>query len=241
MDGFMQLMDENYKTQHYPNGYFNAVVEGKRSMTAGYVILVISVLFSLPFFFLGIRGIVWGLSMVTNCVIIGIGVLLVLFGIAILLLLKKQKGKTRQDWVQQVAERSGYPTEVIEEFDRQLITGEAYLLAPNGKYDKMNEGIMTADFIKISEFVFKQSDIRSACLFYLEDTVGAGNKVKFTKTLQIGLISDRCRCWMETDKNRGSAFIAMLKKKFPEIETKDGAILKDKEFDTLMKKYITAR
>ncbi len=93
MDGYKQLMDENYKRQHYPNGFFSAVVEGKRSMTAGYIVLVVFVLFSLPFFFLGIRGIAWGLSMVTNCVIIGIGVFLVLLGIALLMLLKKQREK----------------------------------------------------------------------------------------------------------------------------------------------------
>lgn len=241
MDGFIQLMDENYKTKHYPNGYVSAVVESKQSMTAGYVVLVVFMLFSLPFFFLGIRGIAWGLSMVTNCVLIGIGVLLILLGVAIILFIKKQKGKTREDWVRQVAERSGYPTEVIEEFDRQLITGEAYLLAPNGKYDKSKESIMTADYIKIYEFVFKQSDIKAACLFYLKDSYRAGNKIIFTKKLQVGLISNRCRCWIEADKKRGSAFIAMLKEKFPEIETRDGAILKDKEFDALMKKYMTVR
>ncbi|MEW4411907.1 hypothetical protein [Clostridium sp. AN503] len=241
MDGYKQLMDENYKRQHYPNGFFSAVVEGKRSMTAGYIVLVVFVLFSLPFFFLGIRGIAWGLSMVTNCVIIGIGVFLVLLGIALLMLLKKQKGKTREDWVQQVAKRSGYPTEVIEEFDRQMTTGEAYFLTPNGKYDKMKESILTDDFIKISEFVFKQSDLKAACLFFLEDSVNAGNKIKFVKTLHVGLISDRCGFWIEADKNRGSAFIAMLKEKFPEIETKDGTILKNKEFHALMKEYITAQ
>lgn len=239
MDSFMQLMDEDYKQQHYPSGYFSALVKGNQSLTAVYVISAVFLLISLLLFFLGIRGIIWDNSnLIGGLVFIGFGVLLVLFDVFIISVGKKQKGKNRQDWVQEFAKKSSYSKNEVEEFDRQLVAEDAYLLTLNGKFNQMEESIITADFIKSSSFIFKQSDLKAVCLFNLEEPIGAGSKIKYTKKLQVGLITDRSRIWLDADENRGRAFIAMLKEKFPAIETKDSAILKDKEFDSLMKKYI---
>lgn len=242
MDGFMQLLDENYKKKHYPNGYFNAVVQRNQSMTAVYVIFSVLVLFSIFLFYLGIPGILWGGSnRIMDCIAIGFGLLIMVLAIFLIRVAKKLKGKNREDWIRDHAENSGYSIGEVEEFGRQLTTGAAYYLTLTGKFDKRKEYIMTDDFLLISPLIFKLSDMKAACLFNLVESYGAGAKVKFKKTLQVGLINSRNRVWIETEKKRGNAFIAMLKEKNPAIETKSGSILNDKEFDALVKEYITPR
>lgn len=159
------------------------------------------------------------------------GVLIILFGL-------KRKGMTAEDWIKKSVLASDYPESVIRSFDTQAVSPGSIHFRLAG-YSSTMRGILTKDFIffgnLLNPCVIKRSDIIGAYLVNIPGTVSVGNKLKTIQTLNFAVFSNhKTYIVTEAKEKYAKRMIAMLTEQHPNIDTADGRILSNKEYDEMV-------
>lgn len=239
MKQYRQLISNEYKNKHFPNGYFASLVAESHSAksNAGYIVgfIALGFLFNIGFIF-GALVLVMNDKIPSGFwVCMGIGLVQLLLSSLILRHGKKVKSKTAEDWIAETVQNSHCSESAVREFDRQMMTSDISVLTLNGKVDSVLEYFLTDDFIKagpkMAPIVIPIRDIIGVCFTYQEEFYSVGSKVKTRKSLAVGICTDKLKYTIFADRDLGNEFFAMLKSKNPNIKIKNDEILSEKAFD----------
>lgn len=159
------------------------------------------------------------------------GVLVIRFGF-------KRKGMNAEAWIKKSAAASDYPESVIRDFGMQAVSSGSIHFNLAG-LSSVPGGVLTRDYILFANLlnlcVIKRSDISGAYLVSLPDTVSVGNKIKTIHTMNVAIFSNHNTYVVAGAKEKyGEHLIAMLTETHPNIDTADGRVLSDKEYDNMV-------
>lgn len=239
----LKHVDEEYLKKYFPDrSVFKAYKKylTKCSITA----IVMFTFFSAA----ALAGLIWSGGKLFSSIsqsendYIGIAITVFLFFllvtagcIAMLLILSKGARKPVRHWIDLAAKDGGYSESDIREFEKQAMES-ASLLVPTAVMlaKTFKNGILTRDYICFMGLqnrllVMKGTDIVSAYLNYFSSPVMGTYKA--TKSLNIGLIARNGQIIStEISQKIGNQLQEVLKERYPQIDTKDGKILSEKEY-----------
>lgn len=254
METYFKQMNEAYVDKHYPKkSVFSAVSERNKKTGIGVYIffgLLLAFFGAAAVFALGmtVKFAADGESgMISTGIIIGLVCLAVCaLSIWMIVLTKKRSGMDGGQLLKKSAETSGLSESEIQEFDRQAMAGDSFILNLTGKIKAVmagqKDGILTRDYIYLADqamTVMRRKDILCAVLVERVMYITANNKRKPVHYLCIQLVSQQgVRSQAETDIESGKALINMLLEKNPGIDTADGAVMPEKGCEQYIKKLL---
>lgn len=242
MDKNFVLISEEREGKNRENGYFETLA--KRG--GGVVLIVLGVIVALVALPIGYMAfsftmdLIRGESSDTGFTIFAWlltlaffvpGVLLIRFGF-------KRKGMNAEDWIKKSVQASDYSESVIRDFGMQAVSPGSIHFNLAG-LSSVPGGVLTKDYISSANLlklcVIKRSDISGAYLVSLPDTVNVGNKIKTVHTMNVAVFSNhKTYIVMSAKEKYGERLIAMLTEQHPNIDTANGRVLSDKEYDELV-------
>lgn len=239
--GFTPITKEKAQS-NYPNGYFEALAKGgnaggKILIACGAILTAIGLLIGcllMKFFMDAQKG---GYNDTTGVIVFGVFSLFFLIpGLIFIWMGYKRKRTGANAWLQKMVDASGYPESVIRDFASQVPQQDSIWFDLTGK--SINVGLLTKDYVLFENplklCVIKRSDVTGAYLVNLPDTVSAGNKIKTVHCLNIAIFSNHNTSIItETAQKEGEQLIAMLTEQYPQIDTAEGRILSDAEYDNI--------
>lgn len=243
MTDFFEKMDENYAKKHFPTGsvFESATKTIKRTS-------IFSAVFIAVFDAAVLLGLVWAIGRAMELkaegrddmmgVSIGIcgflGVVFVIF-LVLLWFIIKQTRKKREDYVAASAKRSKLPESEIEEFDRQALALDCYILKLTAGLDRLlstganKDGLLTRDYIYLADAaqtVIRVDSLRACCFYDYTYFVNVGKRHKTVHCLAIYLLaSNGVSTFSDTTKKAGEALMAILKERNSQIDTNGGEVL----------------
>lgn len=254
MESYFVPMNDEYKNKHYPNdSVFSAI---HKTSKKGGIFIYIYFTFFLLVFALGtifctivlietVRAgendtIGEGIFAVCFCLVMSAGCLLTI------VLTKKRAAGGAEGLVKKSAKNSAYDESEIREFERQAMASDSYILSLTAKYkatlNGQRDGILTRDYIYLADnlnIVLKYSDIVGAFLVARTINIMVNNKSKRIDSLTISLVSNKnVQTFVDASVEAGSELLSILLEKNPQIETKGGSVIQEKEFDTYCKDMI---
>lgn len=251
MESNFVLMNEEYKKKHYPDGsVFSEILKMTKKGGIGIYF------FFVPFMLVSAVGIVFSAKMLIEVIVAGendmisVGVfalcLCVVFFLVTLLpiiLTKKRSSLDVEGLMKKSAKYSACDESQIREFERQALASDSRILALTATYKaKLNgqrDGILTRDYIFLADnqnIVMKYSDIVGAFLVERIIHLTVDNKTKTIDSLTISLVSNKhVKTFVDASVEAGSELISILLEKNPQIETKGGNVIQEKEFDQYCK------
>lgn len=250
MAKYLIQMNDDYKKKNYPNGFLAGA--SKNTKNAGIILYVLAAFLFIVFTPLTIAGlwfVIQGMmkgdktETTGGLVFCVIGLVFVLPAILFLLLgtkyLRRDQGKLLEIW----ARDNNYSEQVIREYTNQVLNNDTYIMHIAGEFEaKSNVGVgfLTRDFIAIHGVVMKRKDLIAVCLVNTTDTIGVGNKIKPVKVLKIAFLSKDGRCVMSPVKKEAAKELTdMLIKQTPDIDTRMGNILTEKELEEFIQENIS--
>ena len=249
VDKYVKTLTEADCRKRFPKGYFAAVE--KTSKGAGTVLIVMGVLFT-PIglwllFLLGNFFIKEGLSNpvpMTGGDIAGtlflflIPLLIFLFGVVCLWIGIKRSTCSGDEWFRRIVEQSGYTESEIREFDRQVSSpgSIAVILTEKGQPG----ALLTENYFLIEPGVpMKYSDIKGAYLVDYPETIYTGKTMKTIQRRNLAVFSKHWNFSRAYAKPEIAQRVqAMLLERNPGIDTADGRVLSDREYDAMEQEYI---
>lgn len=252
MESNFVAMNETYKRKHFPDELVFAAIQ-KKSKKMGIGIYF----FFVPFMIISIVGAIYSTKLLIETVsagdeeMISVGIFsvcacLVFFLITLLpvIMTKKRNSMSTEAFIRSVAKNSACNEREILKFERQAMSFDSYILSLTEKYKAVlngqRDGILTKDYIYLADnnsIVLKFSDIVGAFLVERITTVMANNKSKRIHSLTISLVSNKnVQTYVDTSIEAGTELLAILLEKNPQIETRGGSVIQEKEFDQYCKK-----
>lgn len=239
--GFTPITKE-YAQERYPNGYFEALAKGGSSggkilIVCGTIMMAIGLLIDCGLIKFLIDAQSEGYQDTTGILVFGILSLVFLVpGVLFIRLGCKRKSAGADVWLQKMVKTSNYPESVIQDFASQVPQPDSYWFDLSGK--SINVGLLTRDYILFENplklCVIKRSDITGAYLVNLPDTINTANKIKTVQRLNVAILSNHNTCiTSEASQNEAIQLLTMLTEKHPGIDTADGRILSDAEYDKI--------
>lgn len=249
-------VDKRFKTlteadcrKRFPKGYFAAAE--KTSKGAGIVLMVIGVLFApVGFWLLFLMGkslVTEGFSNsapMTGGDILGalflflIPFLMFLFGVFCLWLGIKRFRCSGDEWFRRMVEQSGYTESEIREFDRQISNpgSIAVTLSEKGQPG----ALLTETYFVLEPGVpMKYSDIKGAYLIDYPEAFYTGKTMKTVLRRNLAVFSEHWNFSRAYAKPEVAQRVqAMLLERNPGIDTADGRVLSDREYDAMEHEYI---
>ena len=252
VDKHFQTMTEADCRKRYPKGYFAAVE--KNAKGSGIVLLVMGVIIApIGFWLLLVLGKFFmkeGMNstapmtagdMVGAVIFFLIPLLIFLFGVFCLWLGIRRFKSTGEEWFRNAVEQSSYTEGELREFDRQVSRPGtvAVILSERGQPG----ALLTEDYFLIEPGIpMKFGDIKSVYLVDYPETVYTGKTMKTIQRRNLAVFSDQWTFSRAHAKPEVAQRVqAMLLEKNPEIDTADGRVLSDREYDELEKEYIAKR
>lgn len=234
--GFTPMTTERIQ-KRYSNGYLECME--KIGKSGGKILVVIGAIMA------AIGGGLIGFSLETlsegnNDIItmIFLGILCLICFVSSVLLIRlgrKRKVMDADDWLQTMVEASDYPESIIREFSLQVPQPDSFYFDLLGETPAF--GILTRDYIFFENgrfCVIKRSDIIGAYLVDLPDVGSVGYKIKTFYRLHVAIFSNHNTYTItRASKKRARQLITMLTEKHPEIDTADGRVISDREFDEM--------
>lgn len=228
--------------ERYPEGYLEAFAKGGN--TGGKIILVCGAIMTAIGLLIGFGLIKFltqaqsqGYNDTTGVAVFGIFCLFFLVpGVLLIRTGYKRKKMGADAWLQKMVNVSSYPESIVRDFASQVPQQDSFWFDLTGK--STNVGILTRDYIlfenALKPCIIKRSDIIGAYLVNLPDSVNAGNKIKTVYRLNIVIFSNHNTYIItEASQDEAGQLIAMLTEKHPDIDTADGRIISDKEYDKM--------
>lgn len=256
MQTYFLQMNENYINKHYPDrSVFSSV--NKSNQKAGIGIYA----------FLGILmiasgfGTVWAIVTTMGYVkdgesdMVAPGLAIIGFCFAILalsilgiVLTIKRNSLGVEGLIKKSAKNSQSSESEIREFERQAMASDSYILSLTGKIkaamNGQRDGVLTRDFIYLADvknIVMKRSDIIGAFLVVRTIYITVNNTRKPVNYLTITLVSNKgVQTLAETDTESGTALLAMLQEQNPQIDTYNGGVMKEIEYNKYCKKMLSS-
>ena len=242
---YFENMNGEYIKKHYPEeSVFKAHKKAMKGANAG-----TGLFFTAACLIAGIAGFIWSVNRTLGLIrdaeedMIGTGIgisvffLLLVLGLAVLIfIITRRMRKSVDDWIRITASAGGLSEQEIREFDRQAMEPGSLILNHIGKLQSFTtgqkDGILTRDYICLyggnKPNVLRLSSLKEA---YLKDNtyyVKAGNTRKKAHYLTINLMTrDKKSAWAETSQEAARALQEELKKRCPDIDTAEGAVLQD--------------
>lgn len=238
---FIPMTDE-YKEQHFPGGFFETMERNSRkNMKATYMFAGLLIAFFCIPLLAGIRMLMTASG--SGSTIIGLffaaaGFFFIMIGVGLIRISRKRGSLGVDGFIRVCAQGSGYSEEDIRTFGSQATAEGSYAVQLQGKAEagSWGLGILTEDFVFFSasdRLLMKREDIVLACLEEVEGVEGSGKNKKKVHYPEIVLVSGKKEFLrMRTSKEGGRKLQAMLKKQDNAIDTADGKILSEKEFNT---------
>lgn len=177
-------------------------------------------------------------SMIIGLFFAAAGFFFVMIGVGLIRIARKRGSLGVDGFIRVCAQGCGYSEEDVRTFGAQATEPGSYAVQLQGKAEagSWGLGILTEDFVFFSaadRLLMKREDIVLACLEEVEGTEGSGKNKKKIRYPEIVLVSGKKEFLrMRTTKEGGKKLQAMLKKKNPAIDTVDGKLLTEKEFNT---------
>jgi hypothetical protein len=259
MTDFFIKMNEDYAQKHFPD---HSVFEGtmktvKRRSVGGLIVFGL-------FFAAALYGLVWGigrtLQLMTNgeddmlsvgLVICGFFGIIVLICLLVLIFLIKGSRQKRSDYIANSAKQSKLPVHEIEEFERQAMASDCYILKLTAGLDRMlsnatnKDGLLTRDYIYLADpaqTVMRIDSLKACCFSDYTYYLNTGNRHKKIHCLAICLIaSNGVSVLSDTTEEAGQALIALLQQRNSAIDTNGGNVLPENAFDSYKKKMLEAQ
>lgn len=246
-------MIEDYRNKHYPSGIFSSV--NKSNQKRGIALYVFFGIFLIASGY----GTVWafmrtmkfsksGESDMVHGGIAITGFFLVVFLISLLTvtITIKRNSLGTEGIIKKSAKKSGYSESEIHEFERQAMASDSYILALTGKIKAVvsgqKDGILTRDYIYLADaknIVLNCCDIKGAFLVERTIYITVNNVSQPVQYLTITLISHKgIQTLAETSMEAGRALLVMLQEKNPQIDTKNGIVIKEKEYNKYCKEIL---
>lgn len=182
--------------------------------------------------------------------IFGVGFCLFMVALCLLPLLitKKRNASGAEGLIQKSAKNSACGESEIREFERQAMASDSYILTLTSKYkaalNGQRDGILTRDYIFLADnlnIVMKYSDIVGAFLVKRVINIVVNNKNKRIESLTISLVSNKnVQTFVDISAEAATELLSILLKKNPQIETKSGNVIQEKDFDQYCKELVAA-
>lgn len=251
MSQYFENMNESYIEKHYPNrSVFEAVAKSTKKIGIGVYLFFGIVLAG------SLAGLVWTINLVStykqsgDAEMVEVGMIIsIVFGVfaliaafvIILTILRGKKGA--EDWAQKSAKNSQLSESDIHEFERQAMASDSYILKLLNGVDKVmyggKDGILTRDFIYLADTnltVIRGNDLLSACLVDKVIYTGDTNHRTPVHFLFIQLLSKNgAEALGEVSTESGAALIELLLQRYPTINTNEGRVLTEKQYDNYKK------
>lgn len=244
MDNDFALLGEEERERKWKHGYFETIAKrsgGAALIVCGIILALVGLciaFFALTFLidlingesYEGITGITIFLWFLALAFIVP-GILVIRFGF-------KRKKMNVDTWIKKSSQESDYPESVIRDFAKQAVNPGSVHFRLAGS-SSVIDGVLTTDYIFFANLlklcVIKRSDIVGAYLVSLPDSVSVGNKIKTVHTMNVAIFSNHMTYITTAAKQKkGAQLIAMLAKEYPNIDTADGKVISDKEYDKLV-------
>lgn len=256
MESYFAPMSEEYKNKHYPDdSVFSAV--HKAAKKGGVFLYIFCGLFFLAF---GFGAIVCAIVLVETVQagesdLIGGGIFAVCFCLALsagclltIILTKRRAAGGAEGLIKKGAKNSACDESEIRAFERQALASDSYILALTAKYkaalNGQRDGILTRDYIYLADnlnIILKYSDIVGAFLVHRVIHITVNNKSKRIDSLTISLVSNQnVQTFVDASAEAGTALLAILLEKNPQIQTNGGNVIEEKEFDTYCKEMFAS-
>lgn len=238
MEKYFTLIDDVYRKKHYPNGFFSAAQQTSKNL--GIFCYVFAVILLIPFLPMMLWGFGTGISaavsgggddVMGSVFVGGIGFAFTAAAVFFIVLAKHSGKKTSHDWLDKYTTSSHYPQSVIHEFERQVLSSEAYLMYLDGKVNTAFPGLLTENFICVNTCVIRKSDIHSVFLIDVTENVLAGDLLKTVRHMDIAILSNQKTCIRMTAKPEAiQLLIPMLAQDNPGIGTGNSRVVTEQEF-----------
>lgn len=254
MEPYFKQMNEAYIDKHYPKKSVFGAVSASNKKTGIGVYIFFGVLLV---FFGAIAALTLAMTakfaadgdsdMVSTGIIIGLVCLAVCaLSIWMIVLTKRRSGLDASQLIKKSAGASMLSESEIREFESQAMTTDSYILNLTGKIKAMmagqKDGILTRDYIFLADpamIVMKCKEILSAVLVERVMYINVNKKREPVHYLCIQLVSKQgARSQAETAIESGKALIGMLMEKNPGIDTANGAVMQEKEYESYVKKLL---
>lgn len=251
MGQIFQNMNEDYIEKHYPNrSVFEAVAKTTKKVSIGVYAFFGIVLAGC------LAGIGWSVNTInaykqsgdTEMADVGMIICIVfaafalISALAIIITVMRAK-KGAEDWIKKSASNSKLTESEIREFEQQAMASDSYILKMQDAIDSVmsgaKDGILTRDFIYLADInltVIRCKDLVSACLTDMVIYIGEQHNRRPVHYLGIQLLSKKgAHSFAEVSPEAGNALVELLLQKYPTINTCDGRILSEKEYDEYKK------
>ncbi|MCI9164244.1 MAG: hypothetical protein HFG59_13535 [Lachnospiraceae bacterium] len=258
MAGFFQQMDEKYAKKHFPTGSVFGTVD-KVLKRNNFAFLIIA-----GFMIAGcLAGLFWSIGRTLEMVAegnrdalgIGIGfgcfwaVLVLLLGISFYFNVRNL-AKKKEDYIRLSAKYSKLPEKEIEDFDRQAMASDTYILKLTAGLDRLlssatnKDGLLTRDYIYLaspSQAVMRVKDLKACCFNDYTYYINTGKRSKKIHCLAVTLVSSNGNGVIDTSdttEEAGRALMALLKERNEAIDTNDGRVLPEEALSDYIKKIL---
>lgn len=257
MEDFFQTMSDFYVKKHFPN---DSVFQGvKKTMTRRGIVGIITLgfffLFGAGGLFVSVRTLLEIIAegdsemQTVGMVVCGFFALITLGMGAVLFFVTKELRKTHRDYIAGSAKQSKLSEQEIEEFERQAVQPDCYILKLTSGLDRAlsnatnKDGLLTRDYIYLADpaqTVLRVADLRACCLEMYSYMITAGTKhPKRIDNLAIRLLgANGVTVLSDTDRKAGEALIKMLLERNPAIDTNGGNVLAEGAFDSYSKQLL---
>lgn len=259
MEDFFQKMNEEYASKHFPEGTVlgSALKKGRRGGIMG---LLFFVLFFAGFLYASIwvlrRTISFQAEGKTDMIGIGVGVCIVLALLAlgcffVIRMLVKAIRQDVNDLIASSAKASKLSVSEVEEFDRQALASDCYILKLTAGLDRalsnstFKDGLLTRDYIYLGDAAqtVMRIDRLKACFFSdLTYYVNVGNRSRKIHNLVIFLLAEGgITVHSDTTEEAGQALMDMLTDRNSAIDTNEGRVVPEgRAFDDYTKRILEA-
>lgn len=257
MESSFAPMSEEYRNKRYPEGSVFSAYH-KASKKGGAFIYIFMGIFFILF---GVGTVVCTIVLIESIMagendMIGPGIFAVCFFLVIaavclfsIIITRKRAIGGVEGIVKSSAKNSACDESEIREFERQAMASDSRILALTAGYkaalNGQRDGILTRDYIFLADnqnIVMKFSDIVGAFLVHRVIYINVNNKSKRIDSLTISLVSNKnVQTFVDASAEKGSELLSILLGKNPQIETRGGSVIEEKEFDKYCKALAAAR
>lgn len=259
MADFFAKMNEDYAQKHFPDGsvFESAAKTLKRRSVAGTVVIGL-------FAAAALWGLAWSIGRAMElkasgqddmldvsifiCSFFGV---LALVSLALLFFMIKASRRKCGDYIASAAKHSKLPESEIENFERQALAPDCYILRLTEGLDRAlsnatnKDGLLTRDYIYLADpaqTVIRVDSLKACCFSDYTYYINTGNHHKKIHCLAIYLLSSNgVSVLSDTTEKAGQALMALLQERNSAVDVNDGKVLPENDVDGYRKKMLGER
>ena len=250
MADFFAKMNEDYAQKHFPDGsVFESAAKTlkRRSMAVAIVIGIFAIA--------SLWGLAWSAGRALElrasgqddmldvsifiCSFFGV---MALVSLALLFFMIKASRQKRGDYIASAAKHSKLPESEIENFERQALSSDCYILRLTEGLDRAlsnasnKDGLLTRDYIYLADpaqTVLRVDSLKACCFSSYTYSINTGNYHQKISCLAIYLLSSNgASILSDTTEKAGQALMALLQERNGAIDINQGKVLPEDGVDS---------